>query len=80
MKLHEPHLFPPPPCPPTTGLIASNGVNGSPRTEEDPKGSGIQVRRVPEFRSVPEQGPRVPPLKKWDEYGLLVPYAAPVTT
>ncbi|KAG2496928.1 hypothetical protein HYH03_004934 [Edaphochlamys debaryana] len=24
------------------GLIASNGVNGSPRTEEDPNGSGIQ--------------------------------------
>lgn len=26
-----------------TGLIASNGVNGTPRTEADPDGSGIQV-------------------------------------
>jgi hypothetical protein len=26
------------------GLFASNGVNGSPRTAEAPRGSGIQVR------------------------------------
>jgi hypothetical protein len=28
----------------SSGAIGSNGVNGSPRTAENPKGSGIQVR------------------------------------
>lgn len=35
---------------PATGLIASNGVNGSARTDAVPKGSGIQVHVFPEQR------------------------------
>jgi hypothetical protein len=31
-------------CSPYAGVIASNGVNGSPRTEQQPQGSGIQVQ------------------------------------
>lgn len=42
----RPRPAPDPRSPPAaaTGVIASNGVNGSQRTPENPKGSGIQVR------------------------------------
>ena len=50
VRLHEPahtcHIYCmlTSPCVLRTGVIASNGVNGSPRTEQQPMGSGIQVR------------------------------------
>ncbi len=47
-ECHRPLNLPPHPLLPATphpwlaGLIASNGVNGSPATESNPDGSGIQ--------------------------------------
>ena len=49
-RFHAAHRPAPRPCagPHPAGVIASNGVNGSPRTVDQPKGSGIQVRPPPQ--------------------------------
>lgn len=53
------------------GLFASNGVNGSPRTEDAPRGSGIQVRvsaGAPPTRTTKGRTPRE---KRWRWRGSL---------
>jgi hypothetical protein len=54
-------------------------LDGASASEEEREEAREQLARV-SVTTLPVQRPRVPPLKKWDAIGQLVPYAAPAAT